>query len=741
MRSYILAGVLLAACNVNAQSTGSIRGTVTFEAGRSVAHDTTIHLTPLGKTARTDDAGNYQFNDLPPGRYEVVAHLHFFNDEKQVVQVSAGGTAQADFHLKLAPVRQEVTVTASGREESTLETFASVTSLSAQQLTTRATASSLGEMLDHEPGIAKRSFGPGTSRPVIRGFDGDRVLVLADGARTGTLSSQSGDHGEPVDASSLERVEVVRGPATLLYGSSAIGGVVNILSRHHELDEHPHNGLRGHATALGGSANGMGGGSAGIEYGIGNYLLWAMGGSQRTGDYKTPIGKIDNSGTKLSQTSAGIAKYGQRAFWGASYQIQDGKYGIPGHVAHEDDADHDHAEDIEPGDVKIDWRRHNVRLHGGFRELTGAIEGLRTTVNFSDWRHTELEGAEVGTRFHNQQWTFNGLAQQKKTGILSGSFGAWGMKRDFTAVGAEALSPPVDQNAFAVFSVQELGFEHFRLQFGGRVEHNGYTPDMGVSTAELARSRSFNGFSGAAGIHVPLPGNSAVVLNYTSSYRAPALEELYNNGPHFGNLAFEIGNQDLNRERGDGIELSFRQSGTRSRLEMTVFRNAMHDFVYLAPTGKLNEDLIEARYAQADARFLGAEARVDLEIRQSLWLNLGFDAVDAQLRDSRTPLPRIPPVRGKIGLDWNKAGLTVRPELLLSNRQWQIFPTETPTAGYAVVNLMASYAIATQHVAHLFGVNFFNAGDRLYRNHLSFIKSVAPEIGRGVRVSYTLNWF
>jgi iron complex outermembrane receptor protein len=727
--------MLMAACVAHAQSTGSIRGIVSFEAGRAVAHDTTIHLTPSGRTVRTDEAGNYQFNDLPPGRYEVVAHLHFFNDERKRVEVTAGNVSQADFSLKLAALRQEVTVTASGREENTLETFASVTSLNGQQLTMRANASSLGELLDNEPGIAKRSFGPGTSRPVIRGFDGDRVLVLADGARTGTLSSQSGDHGEPVDASAVERVEVVRGPATLLYGSSAIGGVVNILSRHHELDEHPHEGLRGHATALGGSANGLGGGSAGFEYGIGNYLLWGMGGGQRTGDYKTPIGKIDNSGTRLGHTSVGLGRYGEKAFWGASYQIQDGRYGIPGHAVHEEEEgvqEEEHEE--EHADVKIDWRRHNVRLHGGFRELGGFVESVRGTVNFSDWKHVELEGDEVGTRFHNRQWTFNGVAQQRRAGVLSGSFGAWGLKRDFTATGEEALAPPVDQNAFAVFSVQEIGFERFRLQFGGRMEHNGYA-------AQGARSRSFNGFSGAAGVHVPLPGASAIVFNYTSSYRAPALEELYNNGPHLGNLAFEIGNENLRRERGDGLEVSFRQSGTHSRFEFTVFRNSMRDFVYLAPTGELEEGLLQAEYSQADARYLGAEARVDLALRPSLWLNLGFDAVDAQLKDSRVPLPRIPPVRGKIGFDWSRGGLSVRPELLLSNRQWQIFPTETETAGYAVVNLMANYTIATAHVAHMFGVNFFNAGDRLYRNHLSFIKEIAPEIGRGVRFSYTINLF
>src|SRR3954453_14690638 len=233
MRIHWIAGFFLLASIAEAQAWGSIRGIVSFEGGNVSAHDTTVHLSPLGRTVRTDDAGNYEFKDVPPGKYEVVAHLHFFNDDRRTIEVAAGSAAEVNFRLRLATVRQEVTVTASGKEENTLETFASVTSLSGQQLITRANAPALGEMLDHEPGIAKRSFGPGTSRPVIRGFDGDRVLVLADGALTGTLSSQSGDHGEPVEAASLERVEVVRGPATLLYGSSAIGGVVNIISRHH----------------------------------------------------------------------------------------------------------------------------------------------------------------------------------------------------------------------------------------------------------------------------------------------------------------------------------------------------------------------------------------------------------------------------------------------------------------------------------------------------------------------------
>ena len=252
---------------------------------------------------------------------------------------------------------------------------------------------------------------------------------------------------------------------------------------------------------------------------------------------------------RMTQTSVGVARYGEHEFSASDFDLQDGKYGVPAHL-HSDEEDNS-LPGLEFGNVKIDWRRHNARLHGGLRNMSGWVESFRGTVNFSDWKHAEIEsGEEVGTRFYNRQYTFNGVAQQQKRGVFSGSFGAWGMLRDFKSVGAEALAPPVDQNAAAVFSVQELNFDRFRLQFGGRVERNPYT-------AQGARSRSFTGFSRAAGINVPLWKSAAVVFNYTSSYRAPALEELYNNGPHLGNLAFEIGNPNLNREHGEGVELRF----------------------------------------------------------------------------------------------------------------------------------------------------------------------------------------
>jgi iron complex outermembrane receptor protein len=685
-------------------------------------------LVELNRRVETGDDGSYEFTQVPAGRHTVSAHLHALTNEKRTVEVTPGAVVEASFALNVAAVREEVTVTATGREQSTLEAFQTVTSLTGHELTTRAAAPSLGDLLDTEAGVAKRSFGPGTSRPVVRGFDGDRVLVLQDGIRTGTLSSQSGDHGEPVDATALERVEVVRGPATLLYGSNAIGGVVNVITRHHELEEHPHEGVRGHLSGIAGSANAQGGGSGGFEAGTGSWLLWGSGGGQRTGDYDTPIGSIENSFSNLYQATGGLGRYADRAFFTLGYGVQDGKYGVPPIELEEDPEAHAHE------NVNIDWRRHNLRFHGGFRNLKGWLEAFRATLNYSDWHHNEVEDDQIATRFFNKQLTWRGVFEQRSVGVLSGSFGVWGMRRDYSTRGEESLTPPVDQNAVAVFGLEEFDLEHFRIQVGGRLERNAYS-------AQGLRSRDFTGLSGAAGLYVPTWRNAAVVFNYTSSYRAPALEELYNRGPHLGNLAYEIGNPDLVRERGHGFELSFRHRGTRARVEITGFYNRMNDFVYLAPTGGEEDGLIEAQYDQADARYLGAEARADIGLTRAVWLNLGFDAVDAQLRASNTPLPRIPPVRGRVGLQITKGGFVIRPELLLANWQWQIFPTEEPTAGYVVGNLIATYTFATQHTLHSFGLNFFNAGDKLYRNHLSFIKQFAPEIGRGVRFTYTLHFF
>jgi iron complex outermembrane receptor protein len=272
------------------------------------------------------------------------------------------------------------------------------------------------------------------------------------------------------------------------------------------------------------------------------------------------------------------------------------------------------------------------------------------------------------------------------------------------------------------------------------VENNRYNPEE-TEQRGILPDRSFTGFSGAVGIRVPTWQGGAFVANYSHSYRAPALEELYNNGPHPGNLAFEIGDPNLNRELGDGLDFGIRHSSKRVRFEANGFYYHIKDFIFLAPTGEIEDGLTVAEYVQGTTRYAGTEARFDAALHPAIWLNLGLDYVNAKLTESDTPLPRIPPLRGRVGLELRFKGLLVNPEMVMADHQDRIFPTESPTAGYAVFNLSGSYLIARQHVAHIISYNFFNVGDALYRNHLSFIKEFAPEMGRGFRATYTLRFY
>ncbi len=769
-RVALLASIVAAGTMLQAQSTGSLEGTVRLEANGDPLHNATVMIVELGRVAETDSDGRYFFEGVPAGAYSIISYTAALTSDTRLVEIAAGQSRSVDFSLRLSPLQHEITVTAKGRQETAFEAVQSVISVNPYQIAQRQ-ATSIGEVLEGEIGVAKRSFGPGSTRPIIRGFDGDRVLVMQDGIRTGSLASQSGDHGEPIDPSNQERLEVLKGPATLLYGSNAVGGVVNAITGHHEIHAQPHQGTRGRISSVAGSANEHFGGSFNVEHGIENWLFWIGGGGQRTDDYSTPEGDVENSASRISNANGGFGWFGEKGFASIDYRFNDGRYGIPfaeefhGHEeGEEEEGEEEEEEELE--NVDIAFRRHNVRFSSGIRNLGTAIDSFNFTLNYSDWNHDELElleggEQEVGTTFDNQQFIYRGVFEQSQRGMLSGSFGFWGLHRDYDVAGEEALSPPVDQNSFALFALQELSFEGVKLQFGGRLEHTDFEPQAPVlrghdhgegeeegeeeEEGELVTlpDRDFTGVSGGIGVRVDTWDGGAFVANFTSSYRAPALEELYNFGPHVGNLAFEVGDPDLERERSNGFDLSLRHLDERVRAELNFFYYDIQDFVFLAPTGEVEDGLIEAEFLQGDSRFVGVEAEIDVGVHEYVWFNFGFDAVDAELTDSDEPLPRIPPFRARVGLDLRYQGLSVRPEIVTASERDvdDIFSTETRTGGYTVFNIGASYTLPGRHLTHHFAFDVFNLGDKLYRNHVSFIKDLAPEIGRGVRFAYVLDFY
>ncbi len=704
-----------------AQATGSIKGKVTLEDQSVEVHDVIVVITQLKRSTTTDEKGSYEFKDVPPGNYSIVARFDRLPDVIDRVEVKAGETATLDLKLKLTGVRDQVTVSATGNEQSTLESFQSVNSLDATVLMEKDT-SSLGEALDHQTGIAKRSSGPGAARPVIRGFDGDRVLVAQDGIRSGSLSSTSGDHGEPINVLSVEKIEVVRGPATLLYGSNAIGGLVNAVSGH----EQAHEGLHGYISGVGASTQNLGGISAGLEFGTKKWLVWTNGGGQKSGDYSSPRGKVLNSALRNYDFTGGSGYFTDKGFFNASYSYNSNFYGVP----------YDTSEP-NPEISKLDIHSQDVRVNAGFNDVTSGLEHVHLTFNYTDYKHQELVDAVPATQFFNKTYSYRSFFEQKAVGKLTGSFGVSGFYRDFKTVGTEVLAPPTTQNSFAAFAVETVDWKRVAVQFGGRIEHNAYSP---ISSSGLP-DRSFTGFSGALGVRVPLWERGVFAANYVHSYRAPSLDELYNNGPHPGNQTFEIGSPNLKREQGDGIDLSLRHSSERLRAEGHLFRYKFSDFVFLAPTGVRQDNLPVAIYSQADSRYQGVEADLSIALTKALWLNSGLDYVNAELVKTGTPLPRIPPLRGRLGFEWQRGAFRLNPELVMARDQNRLFTNEERTAGYGIVNMLASYTLAQKHAAHIFSISGFNLGNKLYFNHLSFIKDIAPEIGRGVRLTYTVRFF
>ena len=370
-------------------------------------------------------------------------------------------------------------------------------------------------------------------------------MILEDGVSTGDLSSQSGDHGVTTDPNGLERIEVVRGPATLLYGSNAVGGVVNAITPHESFRHSRVAGTRGQFNADGGSANNQAGTSASVQHGRGNLTIWASGGARRTDDYNTPEGVVENSATQLSHGRAGVGYFGERLYASGGVTLENGRNGVP--FADEVDGSEEGAvplaDDLQIG---IDSRRRVGRFDVGMRNLTtGAADAFRVIFTSIDWEHDEIETVQevesVGTAFDNRIYVVRAEVDQRRRGALSGTFGVWTKFRDYITEGEEALTPQTDQAAFAVFGYEEFDLGRYRIQLGGRVERNAYAvskrqeaegpPDLAPPNV---RDRTFTGLSASAGIQADLGESDTLVANLTRSYRAPALEELYNFGPHVG---------------------------------------------------------------------------------------------------------------------------------------------------------------------------------------------------------------
>jgi len=739
LRAFSALGfILLMTMGAAAQTGSTLSGKVTRDNGEAMAGATVV-LEELKRDVRTGADGTYRFDNVPRGNYHVSVRAEGYSTRRTEVAVTPqGGTLDlvVEFDLHFAEV-----VSVSPNPRAQFESYQPTSVLAGQELQ-KQLEGTIGATLQAEPGIAMRALGPGPARPVIRGLDGDRVAVLQDGQRVGDLSSQSADHGVPVSPLSAQRIEVVRGPATLLYGASAIGGLINIITD--QIPTAPITRASGDFTVDLATNSRQAGGAGDVHVGNGRFALNLGGGGRRSGNFETPEGEIDNSQSRSGFTHVGGSWTGDRRYFGASDAFDDSKYGVP---------------IVEEGAISLTPKRHAFTVRAGGSGLTGWLTSYRATLGVRRYEHDELEDEEVNTHFDNDTEEADVLLSHRPFGRLSGTIGASFLNRRFQALGAEALSPPIDQRGGAVFLYEEVVWPHATFQFGARFDRTSFSPD-----SRVLPERDFNEFSGSVGLLLRLQAANddlVIALSLARAARNPALEELYYFGPHPGNLAFEIGNPELDSERALGFDVSLRGRAPRFRGEVSFFVNSINEFIFRNPISERefqdrareferrfgvtpgtghSDEFPFVEFVGADSRFFGLEAHADINITRDLIAELTYDFVRGELRDSDDPLPRIPPFRVITGLRYQRNAWQLGGSVTTTGDQNRVFGEETPTAGYAAVKLFGSYSFVTGNVTNTITARLDNATNRLYRNHLNFLKDVLPEIGRNFKVVYSVSF-
>ena len=713
----LLATCVLHAAVAVAQTGTTVSGVLTQAENNQPLSGALVIIDELRVETRTGEDGSYRFDNIKPGQYHIGVRAEGYSTRRTEVTVGATPVTlniAIEFDLHFAEV---LSVSPNARPQ--FESYQPTTVLDGQELTKNLEAT-IGATLSESPGIAMREFGAASARPIIRGLDGDRVSVLEDGQRMGDLSSQSGDHSVPTNPAAARRIEVIRGPATLLYGANAIGGLVNVITD--SIPSERAGRATGNFTFNFGSNGGAAGGAGDIHVGKGSFALHFGGAGNRSGNYDTPEGEVANSQARTALGQIGASWVGEKTYAGASYGYDESDYGIP---------------IVEEGLIHLTPRRHSFSVRTGGQNLDGWLQSYRATLGVRKYEHSEIEGSEIGTTFHNDTLEGEVLLSHKRAGRLVGSFGGWFLNRAFDAIGEEALSPAVDQRAVAAFLYEEIESSHATVQFGGRLDHASYEPAGGL------RARDFTEYSASVGLLLkPQAANDNLVLalNLARASRYPALEELYYFGPHPGNLAFEIGNVDLEAEHALGFDLSVRARGNRFEGEFSFFRNDVAHYIFREPTGDVEEEFPVVRNISVDSVLTGIEAHGDVKLTNELKLEMIYDWVRGERKDSGEPLPRIPPFRVLTGLTYQKNAFQAGGSVQLVSDQTRVFGEERPTAGYATGKFFASYSFQRGGVLNTVTARLDNATDRRYRNHLNYLKELLPEAGRSFKLVYSLGF-
>lgn len=699
-----------------------------------------VHLEEIERITNGDRNGSFQFQNIPEGEYTLAIHRIGYKDYHSVITITTG--EESFIEIKLEPVSftsDEITVVSEQERGIGAHLEHASIKISGEALR-RNLGSTLSETLLNEPGFSERSLGSASGRPVIRGLGGERVLILQDGNRSGDVSSQSADHAVSIDPGGAEEIEIARGPAALAYGGNAIGGVVNVVSN--QIPNSLPASVFGEASIQGQSVNGEGSATIDLAFPVNKFAIHADVNGRTGGDFSSPGGDIINSSLQNTHSTVGASYISNKGFTGASASMYISDYGIPpdpfgGH----------------PNGVNIEMRKYQYDVRAQ-RSLNSSIFRLaEARYSFVNYNHKEIESSGVlGTEFGKLTGTLSLKAQNRDWFIFSeGSVGLWSEFQDYAVRGAR--TPDSNQYSGAVYVVQEGDAGNLHFEFGTRFEYVVSSPKEERTSPRIGeiRQRDFPGLATSASASYNAAQNLYIGSTVMHSFRAPSLEELFSEGPHLAAYSFEIGNPDLDPERGVGLELFLRYDSDRFSAEIAGYQNRFSNYLYARDTGEQSisdPSLNNYQFVGEKALFTGVELSSDLQITS--FLNVGgtfsytraereLSPQEQQLHETGSetmPLPMIPPLNGSIFIEYSNRAFTANTRFILSDKQTRLGEFETRTDAYELLNASLQYRFSTERLLHTISLNGKNLLNSTYRNHLSRIKEVFPAPGRNISILY-----
>ena len=762
-RYSVLAALISLTFSVSAQQqVQRYTGVVTNQQGQPLKN-ARIHLHGLQQYVYADEQG--KFSIQAPANAELHISAAGYGDSF----VTVGDESQLDISLTAGGI-ERIVVAASGIHKYNLEMATPVSVLATEELS-RRTEPTLGETLKYEPGVHANYYGPVASSPIIRGLDGPRVRVMNNGLSTGDVSRIGPDHAITADALTAQQIEVLRGPATLLYGSGAIGGVVNVVDNRipRQLRANSETKLETRYVDVSDEKT-----VALNHEGSGNNIAWHVDGFNRdTADYEVPrftndegesTNTLENSWTQSKALNAGVSLIGDAGLFGISIGRLESDYGIPGQ--HEEHGEEHGGEDTELDEhaeeegVFAKLKQNRLSMAGELYTPFAGVETLAFTAAYTDYQHQEIEDGAPGTTFKNKALESRITLEHEAIAGWHGIVGYHLQHADYQAFGEEAFTPDSDSLSHALFALEEKQFGNLTVQLGGRIErtkHSAGAVELGHEAGMVSDlSDTFAALSASAGLVWEFTPGFSWALAVSHSERAPSAAELYSNGAHIATSSYELGlayelhdgeievsERNVKKETANNVDVTFRSFQGDLTFTYNFFYNKVGDYLYLSNTGLTMEDLEEGhagdgsfplyQYQQQDATLYGMEFEARYKLNNAQSLNVFFDAVRAKL-DGGDYLPRIPPYKTGVGYQYN--GLSWSADIGVTHyaRQDKVAVNESTTKGYTLVDANINYDFNLAKVDMTAFLRATNLTNELGFVHSSFIKEDAPLPGRALTI-------